>query len=451
MKMDLEIFGGKIVTPHHIKEGVIYVQDGKIAAITSERAAQAKRSIDATGLYVIPGAIDGHVHMMDPGFTHREDFITGTTAAAKGGMTTIIEHHRHAPPTLDSKILKEKIDYLGKRSLIDFSLMGGVLPYNLDKVQGMWESGAVSFKGFTCELHGQAPLLEGELFELFSTLAKIGGMALIHCESDALTRWDEKRLKALGRKDPLTIQEWRSPLAEVLAVRNVAYLAQVTGAKVVVAHVSQPEVLREIRRARQNGARIFAETCTQYLNLTTEDLIEKGPYAKFTPPPREPEVVAEMWDYLNSDYVNIISSDHCPHHQDDKKKGHDDIWEAPFGIPGVELSLRLMLNGVNQGKTTIQKVVELMCEAPARLYGLYPKKGLLEVGADADIVLVDMNYKEVITKEGIASKCGWSPYEGREITGAPITTIVRGKVVIEERAVAEESPWGKFVTRQEKK
>jgi allantoinase len=449
MKADLEIYGGEIVTPHYTKEGIIYVEDGKIVAITQERIAQAKKSIDATGLHVIPGAIDGHVHMMDPGFTDREDFLTGTTAAARGGMTTIIEHHRHAPPTLDANILKDKIDYFSTRSNIDYSLMGGIQPHNIDKAQEMWQHGAVSFKGFTCELHGQAPLLEGELYELFTLLAKIGGMALIHCESDSLTRWDEKRLKELGRKDPLAIQEWRSPLAEVLAVRNVAYLAQVTGAKVVVAHVSQPEVLREIRRARSNGANIYAETCTQYLSLSTEDLIEKGPFAKFTPPPREPEIVQEMWTYLNAGYVDIVSSDHCPHCETDKIIGLKDIWDAPFGIPGVELSLRMMLDGVSKGKTTLQKVVQLMCENPARLYGLYPKKGVLEVGADADIVLLDMNFKEVITKEGILSKCGWSPYEGKEVTGSPITTIVRGNIIMENLEMTDVSPVGEFISRQE--
>lgn len=448
MRADLEIYGGKIVSPRGIREGVIYVRDGKVAAITTEREATAARSIDATGLFILPGCIDGHVHMMDPGFTEREDFITGTSAAARGGVTTIIEHHRHAPPTLDADILEEKKSYLGRRSLIDFSLMGGVLPHNIGEVAGMWEHGAVSFKGFTCEIHGQAPLLEGELLQLFTELARVGGMALIHCEHDALLKHNEKKLKELGRKDPMLLAEWRSPLAEVLAVRNVAYLAEITGAKVVIAHVSQPEVLKVIAEARARGANIYAETCTQYLTLTTDDLAQQGAFAKFTPPPRSPETVAGMWELINQGYVHLVSSDHCPYPHDVKAQGNEDIWEAPFGIPGVETTLRIMLTAVNQGKLSLTKVAELLSEGPARVYNLYPKKGNLEPGADADMVLVDMNRHEVLTNEGVVSKCGWTPYAGREVHGAPLMTISRGKVVAMDAKVPEEVGWGRFITRQ---
>lgn len=445
MHADLEVYGGQIVSPRGVGEGVIYVRDGKVAAVTRGRETAAKMSIDATGLYVLPGCVDGHVHMMDPGFTDREDFITGTAAAARGGATTIIEHHRHAPPTISAAILKEKQAYLGRRSLVDFSLMGGALPSNQGEIPGMWANGAVSFKGFTCEIHGQDPLLEGDLYELFTQLAKIDGMCLLHCEHDHLLKWNERKLKATGRKDPMVIADWRSPLAEVLAVRNVAYLAEVTGCKVVIAHVSQPAVLREIAAARGRGARIFAETCVQYLHLTTEDLKRHGGLMKFTPPPRDPKTVESMWEMVRQGYVHLISSDHCPFPH--KEKAADDIWEIPFGIPGVETTLRLMLTAVNAGKIQLTQIPELMSEGPARLYNLYPQKGNLEPGADADMVLVDMNRREVLTNDGILSRCGWTPYAGREIVGGPVMTISRGKVLVTEGQVHEETDWGHFITR----
>lgn len=446
-RADLAVKGGKIVSSAGIREGVVYVEQGRVVAVTEELSAPAKQVIDATGLFVLPGCIDGHVHMMDPGFTEREDFITGTAAAARGGITTVIEHHRHAPPTVNADILEDKKAYLGKRSLIDFSLMGGAQPSNQHEIVGMWERGAVSFKGFTCEIHGQEPLLEGDLFELFTNLARIGGMALIHCESDSLLRANERRLKALGRKDPLAIAEWRSPLAEVLAVRNVAYLAEVTGAKVVIAHVSQPAVIEEIRAARRRGARIFAETCPQYLWLTTRDLQAKGPFAKFTPPPRDEMSQQGLWDALRAGDINIISSDHCPFPHEHKARGIENIWEAPFGVPGVETTLRLMLTGVNRGQLTLPQLVSLMCEGPARVYNLWPRKGNLDPGADADMVLVDMNRREILNNAGITSKCGWTPYEGIETHGAPVMTIVRGEVVAAEGKVPEEVGYGRFVTR----
>lgn len=167
---------------------------------------------------------------------------------------------------------------------------------------------------------------------------------MLHCEHDHLLKWNERRLKDLGRKDPMVIAEWRSPLAELLAVRNVAYLAEVTGCKVVIAHVSQPEVLREIAAARARGARIFAETCVQYLHLTTEDLKRQAGFLKFTPPPRDPEIVEGMWDMVRQGNVHLVSSDHCPFPHEEK--AGDDIWEVPFGIPGVETTLRLMLTAV---------------------------------------------------------------------------------------------------------
>jgi dihydroorotase-like cyclic amidohydrolase len=357
----------------------------------------------------------------------------------------VSEHHRHSPPTLTANILEEKKAYLGRRSLIDFSLMGGALPSNQGEIAGMWANGAVSFKGFTCEIHGQEPLLEGDLYELFTQLAKIDGMCLLHCEQDALLKWNERKLKQLGRQDPMVIAEWRSPLAEVLAVRNVAYLAEVTGCKVVIAHVSQPEVLREIAAARGRGARIFAETCVQYLHLTTEDLKRQGGFLKFTPPPRDPATVEGMWEMVRQGYVQLISSDHCPFPHD--QKGGEDIWDVPFGIPGVETTLRLMLTAVNAGKLPLTKIPELMSEGPARLYNLYPQKGNLEPGADADMVLVDMNRREVLSSDGILSRAGWTPYEGWEITGGPVMTIARGKVLVTEGQVHEETGWGNFITR----
>jgi allantoinase len=448
MKADLAIINGLLVDSKSIYPGVLSIREGKIVGITQSLENHPQEVIDAKGLYILPGAIDGHVHMMDPGYTDREDFTTGTRAAARGGVTTVIDHHRTIPQVFGAKELSEKREYLKTRSIVDFGLLGGLSLTNLGALQGLWEAGALGFKGFTCELHEADALLAGNLMEILDEIHRFNGVALFHCEDDSLLKKKEESLRKQSRKDPLSVSEWRSPEAEELAVRTVLYTAKRTGARVAVAHTSLPSLVLEMAQARAQGIPIYTETCAQYLTLTVEDLKEKGPFCKFTPPPRKKEEVEKMWWCLSHGLIDMVNSDHCPYPYSDKEAGEEDIWLAPFGIPGVETTTPILLDGVAKGKLTLPQVAYVRSERPAMIYGLTGQKGSLRVGCDADLIFIDLKRKVVLNNLKIISKCGWTPYHGKEITGDVVLTMVRGKVVMKEGEVLGEPGWGRFVTRK---
>jgi dihydroorotase (multifunctional complex type) len=448
MKADLAIANGFLVDSKSIYPGVLYVRGGKIVGITRELENQPPKVIDARGLCILPGAIDGHVHMMDPGYTDREDFITGTRAAARGGVTTVIDHHRTIPQVFGAGELLEKRNYLEKRAVVDFGLLGGLSLTNLKALRGMWKAGALGFKGFTCELHEADALLPGTVMEILDEIRRFDGIALFHCEDDWLLKRNEKQLRKQGRKDPLTISEWRSPEAEELAVRAVIDAAKKTGARVAVAHTSLPSLVLEQAAARAQGVPIFTETCAQYLYLTEEDLKKQGPFAKFTPPPRKKEDVERMRWCAAHGLIDMVNSDHCPYPYADKEAGLKDIWQAPFGIPGVETATLILLDLVSRGFLTLPQVAYLRSERPAMIYGLAGQKGSLRIGCDADLIFVDLKRKVVFDNGQVVSKCGWTPYHGREVTGDVVLTMVRGKVVMQGRKVVGDPGWGKFVTRR---
>ncbi len=375
--------------------------------------------------------------------------MTGSRAAARGGVTTVIDHHRTVPPVFAKDELLKKKDYLGKRSVVDFGLLGGLNLTNVGKLRGMWEAGALGFKGFTCELHEADALLAGILREIFEEVRRFGGIVLLHCEDDSLLKKKEEELLKQGRKDPLSVSEWRAPEAEELAVRTVLYVARLTGARVAIAHVSLPSLAQEIAMARIQGVSIYSETCPQYFTLTERDLEEKGPFGKFTPPPRKKEDAEKMWRCLSHGLIDMVNSDHCPYSRSAKEAGVNDIRLAPFGIPGVETVTPLLLDGVGRGRLTLSQVVSLRSERPATIYGLADQKGFLRVGCDADLIFVDMNRRRTLDNNQVVSKCGWTPYHGREVTGDVVLTMVRGKVVMKDGEVIGEPGWGKWVTRKD--
>lgn len=433
-------------------KGNILIKDGKIAAIlddNEESNFEIKEIIDAKGKYVIPGGVDGHTHMMDPGYTEREEFSTGTAAAAYGGITTVVDHHRTVPAVYSVDKHYEKVEYLKDKAVVDFGLKGGGAPDNVDKLEDMWNAGVTGFKLFTCNLHGVRAMYSGYLQDTFTEVARIGGTVLIHCEDDSICEANEERLRKEGRTDYLSQVEWRSALAEEIAVETVLAVAKKTRARVVIAHVSQPHLLERLKEARDQGYEIYAESCPHYFYLTVDDLKEKGPWVKFTPPLKTKEDTEKMWELFDKGYVTVIGSDHCPYPKSDKLPGEKNIWDAPNGIPGVETSMRLMLNGVNEGKTTLNRVVEAMCYNPAKVYGLYPKKGAIEVGADADIVILDMNKEEVVSNDKVISKCKWSPYDGKKLKGVPELVMVRGQIVFKDGVVVGKPGMGQFISRQE--
>ena len=429
-EFDLAVVGGTLVTPTGRSRANVYVTGGRVALVDAAIHG-ATESVDAAGLLVMPGMVDTHVHLMDPGDTSREDFPTGTAAAAANGVTTIIEHtHGHPVRTLPD--LHEKVAHLKSRSRVDFGLAAHVWRQHIGDLNGLWAAGVAFFKVFTCTTHG-VPAIEGEaMTEVLTELARIGGNCLIHCEDESLTAEAERRLRDQGRTDPGLLIEWRNRPAEEVAVQAVVILVRGAGARGTIAHVSTPEVAALVALARDSGADLVAEACPQYLHLREDEVLVEGALRKFTPPARirTHREERDMWDLLSNGGFNHISTDHAPSTLDQKSDGS--FWDVHFGLPGLDTTFRLLLDAAAAGQLRYEDVVALYSGAPARRYGLYPRKGHLGIGADADIVLVDPRREWVIENARIISKAGWSPYAGRRGRGAVTATYLRGKKIAED-------------------
>ena len=442
MTVDLAVTGGTVVSPAGRRRTHVYVDGGRVVAVSREERP-ALRTIDAGGLTLLPGMVDTHVHLMDPGPTDREDFPTGTRAAAARGVTTIVEHtHAHPIRTVDD--LSAKIAHLSGRSNVDFGLAAHTWPDAIDGLAALWQAGATYFKIFTCTTHGVPGLDEDSLRRALSQIAAFGGTCLIHCEDETITAEAERRLRAAGRTDGGVIIEWRSRRAEEASVEVVADLAAKTGVRATVAHVSNPTVAAIIQGARDVGADLAAEACPQYFALREDEVIEWEALRKFTPPARARSGADEaaMWELVRRGVLTHFSTDHAPSTRAQKLAG--DIWEAPFGLPGIDTTLPFLLDAAHRNVITMEDVVRLYSEAPARRYGLYPRKGHLGPGADADIIMVDEARSWTVTDDDVISKAGWSPYTGRQFVGSVAATMLRGEFIATDGTAADERS-GRFL------
>ncbi|MCH8819750.1 MAG: amidohydrolase family protein [Acidobacteria bacterium] len=443
MTYDLGIEGGIVVGSTGQVRQNIYFQDGVVANLTTDRHP-ARHCRDATELFVLPGMIDGHVHFQDPGDSDREDFVTGSGSAAVGGVTTVIEH-THSHPVRGLPFFQEKLAHTRGRSLVDYGLAAHVWPEDIPHVAGFWHAGIQFFKVFTCTTHGIPAVLPGSMLQLFQAVAGCDALCLVHCEDEFITAESEKRLRQEGRKDYGVLREWRSREAEQVASSTVSLLARITGARTIIAHVSHPEVLDLVARDRQAGARLWMESCPQYLYFSEDDVLQHGPFRKFTPPARSKADGEELWGRLSAGEITHVSSDHAPSTVAQKEEGLQDIWGCHFGLPGTQTALTMLLNGVSQGRLSLEQVVQLVCENPARLYRMWPRKGNLEVGADADLILVDMSQSVTLKNENMLSKAGWTPYDGLAVQGVPVATYVRGNLVDTEGQIVADPGIGQFL------
>ena len=441
--IDLAVRGATVVGPRGRYRADLHVAGGKIVALGTLQVP-AREVVDAGGLVAIPGVVDSHVHFMDPGETEREDFITGSSAAAVGGTTTVVEH-THAAPVRTAADLRRKVSHLAARSFVDYALAAHVWPDQVPRLSDLWAAGPAYLKIFTCETHGVPAVPAGHLLRAFQDAARWNGVVLAHCEDDAITRDRAEALRGAGRTDGGIIPEWRAREAEAVATDEVAALARLTGARVVIAHTSHAPIADLIAAARRAGARLWVESCPQYFYLEEREVLEQGPFRKFTPPARirTPEEAGAMWARLASGAITHISTDHAPATRAQKQRG--DIWACPFGLPGVETTLTLMLTAAANGLIALERVVDVLCEQPARLYGFYPRKGTLAPGADADITLIDPARRRRLADADVVSKAGWTPYAGREVIGAPVMTFVRGRLVARDGRVVAEPGWGRFL------
>ena len=427
---DLVIAGGTLVSPSGRRRLNVAVTDGVVTYVGPERP-DARETVDASGLLLMPGGVDTHVHLMDPGSTEREDFPTGTNAAAASGVTTVIEHS-HGQPVRSVDDLRGKLDHLRDRANVDFGLAAHAWPGHSTAVADLWAAGVSFFKVFTCTTHGVPGHDAAALKAHLEMTALTGAVSLMHCEDESLTSSAESMLHELGRDDNAVLVDWRNRDAELVAVAVAALLVRRTGARATVAHVSSPEVASYIAAERARGATLAAEGCPQYFLLREDEVHEHGALRKFTPPARArtDEDEREMWELLRRGTLTHMSTDHAPSTLEQKRQG--DIWNVHFGLPGLDSTMALMLDAAARGHLTYEDVVRVYSETPAKTYGLWPRKGRIARGADGDVVLVDPSARRTLSHDTVLSKAGWTPFDGRQVTGGVVRTYLRGQLVAEE-------------------
>jgi len=442
--VELVVRNGRIVLPEGIVNGEISVENGRICRIAVSGLPKGDLEIDAKSRIIIPGAIDAHAHLYDKKFLNREDFTSGSSAAAAGGVTTVIVMPLDSP-FISGPSIDEVIKLGCKKSVIDFALhAGNMTPESIKKVLEINSLGIKSFKAFTCEPYQMS---YDSIEELMIYVKAINGVAFVHAEDQKVLNKAAKNLRE-KRKDPLAHAESRTNEAEERAVRKVLESSGRTGCRTHIAHVTARQSCEVIEKAKKKREHVSAETCPHFLVFTREDVEKKGPYLKVNPSLKLDGDRAELWNALRKGIIDIVASDHAPASKEEKEIGWTDIWEAPSGIPGVETLLPIMLSeGVGKGRLMLEQLVDSLCTKPALLFDLYPRKGVIQEGSDADLVILDFKEEVRISADRLHYKVGWTPYEGMKVKGVPTTTILRGSVVAEEGKILGSPGYGKFLAR----
>ena len=455
-RVDMVIKGGQVVRPDGIFVAGLAIKDGRIVGILQDHLLpEASQVVDATGKVVLAGVIDPHVHVREPGNVEREDWITCTTAAAAGGVTTILDMPNNIPPVNSAETWLAKRDLALERSIVDFALFGGAGDTNVDRLAEQAEAGAVGFKSFLWpypdrpdEFGGISISNDDALLEVCETVAELGLVLTVHAQSKPIVDHYTRQLLDQNLSNPLIHGKSKPILAEIEANSRTILLAIETGVKLNIAHISGGSAAVVLKQARDGGHHnITGETCPRYLLLTEERLKEIGPYGKVNPPIRSQEEQDKLWEYVLNGTITTLGSDHTPHIPEHKEPGWKNILLAQDGSPAVQTLLPAMLTAVNQGRIDLQLLSRLMSENAARLYGLYPRKGVIQVGSDADLVVVDMSKKMTIDRHKLYTKQKDAArlFDGWHAVGVPVLTIVRGTVVMCDGEVLGEPGYGQLI------
>ena len=456
--MSVLIKGGRIVTAADDYVADVLIEGETIAAVGLSLGGSADRVIDAAGKYVIPGAIDPHTHMEMPfgGTVSCDDFTSGTVSAAFGGTTALIDFCLQAPGQSIPDALEtwhEKIERCPPVIDVGFHMAitdlhdGG----RMEDVARVPDEGVTSYKLFMA-YKGAIMVDDETLFRTMQVASRTGALVMVHAENgDAIDVLVSQAL-AEGRTEPRWHAATRPPETEAEATNRAVKLAHIAGCPLYVVHVSCQESVEPIAIARSRGWRTWGETCTQYLFIDETRLEEPGfAGAKYvyTPPPRAAENHEHLWSALRTGVLSVVSTDHCPFRwRDQKTLGRDDFSKIPNGGPGVENRLHMLHHfGVRQGRLTMNQLVDLCCTQPARLFGLFPRKGTIAAGADADIVVWDSEKPLTLSAATHHSNVDYNLYEGTEVLGAPEVVLVRGQVIVDHDELVASPGAGQFLRR----
>lgn len=449
MAADIAITNARIATPGGVVDGAVLITDGVISGIVQGREVpEATEVIDAGGDSLLPGVVDIHVHFREPGQEYKATYASESAAAAVGGVTTICDM-----PNNGGRAIIDPARFAAKRAIaeqssrVDFGIYAYLVSSDADELAALMAAGVMGFK-WDMSLAGVEPgpdrfLPAPERAEPYLRAVAAAGARLgIHAEDRGLVLARTAALRAAGRLDARAHLEARPVEAEVIALRRAIELVRRTGVRMHVHHLSSAAGLQLVRAAKREGLPLSAETIPAFLFLDDGDYERLGTLIKIHPSVKYAEDRAALWEGLRDGSIDCLATDHAPHTREEKLR---DIWQASPGAIGVQTSLPLMLDAVARGLLSLERCVDAMAAAPARLYGLAPRKGAIVVGADADLVLVDLNARMTIRNEAMCSPNRLTPFDGRVVQGVPRLTILRGAVIARDGAVVGE-PRGRLVT-----
>ncbi len=456
----LIIKNAQIVEKDNFRKVNIYVQEGKVKDISSNSVSLKKggaKEIDVKGHIVFPGFIDAHVHFDDPGFTEREDFETGTRSAAAGGITTIIDMPcTSIPPVINAENFEYKFNQIKGKAYVDYIFWGGVTPEQVEtgeykkSLPALKERGIVGVKFYTVSGMELYPRMTTDNMDrAFRVLKELDLVCAVHAEDYYLVNYYSNFLQERGRSDPESWAEGRTYEAEPLAIWSVVGITEKVGNKLHIVHLSTKEGLNIIRWAKAHNIDVTVETCPQYLLFTLKDFKKQGAILKISPPLRNEEDKIELWKGLKDSSIDFICSDHAAGRYPEEKSSSS-IWQNYAGIPGIQLMTPAIIHyGYHQKKLTLKDIQRLMSENPAKRYGLYPQKGVIRRGSDADFTIIDIQKEWSIDPFKLESKGKYSPLAGKKLKGEVYMTIVRGEVVYtKERGIIGQKGYGKLLKRK---
>jgi dihydroorotase len=422
---DLVLKGGTVVNQDGTAQRDVGVRDGRIVGFGTIDAQAAGEVVDATGLHILPGVIDTQVHFREPGLEHKENLETGSRAAVLGGVTAVFEMPNTKPLTVSAATLADKVARAKGRMFCDFAFYVGGTRENIGDIPELERlPGSAGIKVFMGSSTGDL-LVEDEV-ALDQILAAVSRRAAFHAEDEARLK---ERMGLRRPGDPSTHPEWRDAQAALIATTRLVRLAEKHGKRVHVLHVSTADEMAFLAEHKEWAS---VEVTPHHLTLVAPDCYRAlGAYAQMNPPVRDEAHRSALWAALGSGVVDILGSDHAPHTREEKEVAYP---ASHSGMTGVQTLVPIMLDHVNAGRLTLQRFVDLTSAGPQRLFGIR-NKGRIAVGYDADFTVVDMKRRETITNERIASRCGWTPYHGRSVTGWPVGTFVRGAKVMWEGEV----------------
>ncbi len=449
---DVSLRGGRVCVGGELLEADLYIRDGKVALLCERKDARdSKQVLDVSGKWILPGIIDLHAHSRDPGYTHKEDFLTISQAAAAGGVTTWVDMPNVEPPTTTVELFQEKKARAEKLSLVDFShFASGV---NLDEIPKLAACGVAGFKIFQVSgAYPHDPRLalndEGKLLQCFRAISKTALPCVVHPFNQPLFDCFSEEAFAHGKaRDHVTFAEiytrevvWETAIASLLALQRES------GVRLHVVHTHAARSLRLLRQAKAKGQNVTVEIDPKYFHLGRKNLEEKGPQicpAGFIP--EDGDRMAEIWRSFQDGTIDSIGSDHAPHTNEEVEKQRTDAWTAAMGSPQYDHYLSVFLTDVQNARISLANLVRCLSENPARILGIFPRKGILLPGSDADLVVVDPQKETTLSNQGLYTKVQWSPYACWKVKGIPVLTLARGKIVAQEGKVIGEPGYGRFI------